>query len=270
MLLAGEMFELRDASEIVIVGKVDGAHRLVARGVCQVLVLEANRTIWQLAVAVTEVCIQRTGENDVACANFLLDREEIDSHLHMDPAMVEHPSKHLGISIQRHLLKSVGKITIVMIRPGRNPRRHRGGKLRRIETPLFARVAAEEFFVKILPDRVDDDILAGPDLRARLAHPIIKRLNSFFGKLQTINSINRIDIDWNRHKLFADFGEHMVLIRSPVGKLREIFRYTRRIRVKNVRSVWMHQHAVTIQSIVGITADVWSLIDEQHLKAAPG
>src|ERR671911_476534 len=112
MLLAGEMFELRDASEIVIVGKVDGAHRLVARGACQVFVLEANRAIRQLAVAVPEVRIQRTGEDDVACANSLLNGEEIDPHLHMDPAMVEHTSKHLGISIQRHLLKSVGKITI--------------------------------------------------------------------------------------------------------------------------------------------------------------
>jgi hypothetical protein len=85
---------------------------------------------------------------------------------------------------------------------------------------LFERIAAEEFFVKILSDGVDDDILAGPDLRPRLAHPIIKCLNVFFGKLQAINAIDRVDIDRNRHKLVANSGEHMVLIRSPVGKLR--------------------------------------------------
>ena len=62
------------------------------------------------------------------------------------------------IAVQRHRLVGVGEIAIVAIRARRNARGDRGIQLRRIEAPLFARIAAEEFLVQLPPDGVDHHI----------------------------------------------------------------------------------------------------------------
>src|ERR671912_681756 len=109
-----------------------------------------------------------------------------------------------------------------MIGPRRDASCDRGSELRGIQTPLLACVVAEEFLVEIPPDGVDDHVFTGSDLRARFAHPLVKSLNGFLVKIEVIDSIYCVYIDGNRYKFRADFGEHMVLIRSPLRKLRQV------------------------------------------------
>ncbi len=60
-------------------------------------------------------------------------------------------------------------------------------------------------------------------------------------------------------------GEHAMLVRSPVGELREVLIDTLRVRVEDVRPVLVDEHARVVVMVVRVAADVRAAVDEQHL-----
>src|SRR4051794_29755362 len=59
-----------------------------------------------------------------------------------------------------------------------------------------------------------------------------------------------------------------MLVRSPVGELRQIIEDGLAVRMENVRPVLVDQHAGHIMPVVGVAADMRAPIDEQHLVLA--
>jgi hypothetical protein len=55
-----------------------------------------------------------------------------------------------------------------------------------------------------------------------------------------------------------------MLVSSPFSKLGEILFDMWRIRVKDVRSIPMHQHPGTVQLVEGIAADMRTLVDDKN------
>ena len=61
-----------------------------------------------------------------------------------------------------------------------------------------------------------------------------------------------------------------MLVRSPSRESREIIKHLERVRVENVRAVWMNQDSGIIEFVEGIPANVWAFIDDQHFAAQVG
>lgn len=88
MMLARDMLELSDPSELVIVWKIDRAHLLELLSVCEMLVLEMNRAVGQLAIAMVEIRVQGSGEDSMFRAYFALDRKKIDADINANVRMI--------------------------------------------------------------------------------------------------------------------------------------------------------------------------------------
>ena len=78
--------------------------------------------------------------------------------------MIQHVLEHAGIAMQRHGLKGVGEIPIIAIGSHGNASGYRRIEFRRIEPPLFARVAAEHLFVQLTADPSDDNVFGRSDV----------------------------------------------------------------------------------------------------------
>ena len=55
-----------------------------------------------------------------------------------------------------------------------------------------------------------------------------------------------------------------MLVGPPLGETRKVIEYVLRVRVKDVRPVAVHQHAIFIQMVVGVAAHMRAPVDEQH------
>ena len=60
-----------------------------------------------------------------------------------------------------------------------------------------------------------------------------------------------------------------MLIRTPRCETREILEYVARVRVKNMRPVFVHENAGGIGMIVRVAADVIAPVADQHRLAEP-
>ena len=92
--------------------------------------------------------------------------------------MIEHVLKQPGEPVGRHQLVGITEIAIVVIGPHRDAGSNRFVELRRIETPMFSGIAAEESFVELTSYLTDDDILGCLDAGDRLG-PVLQKFASF-------------------------------------------------------------------------------------------
>ena len=86
------------------------------------------------------------------------------------------------------------------------------------------------------------------------------RPTSDFTEIAVIKSIDGVEIDRHRQELAVDAGEHAVLVLAPGGEARKIIENLLRVRMENMRSVFVHEDAGGIVMIVGIAADVTAAI----------
>src|SRR5687768_18455709 len=84
-------------------------------------------------------------------------------------------------------------------------------------------------------------------------------------QLETVKRINRVEINRDRNDLSVNARAHAVLIRAPFGETRKIFKHVARIRVKDMWTVFMNKHTMLVVMIVGVAANVRTLVAQQHL-----
>jgi hypothetical protein len=65
-------------------------------------------------------------------------------------------------------------------------------------------------------------------------------------------------------------GEDALLVRAPLGELRQVVEDVGRVGVEDVRAVRMNQHARVVVPVVGVAADVRPLVHQQHALAQDG
>ena len=146
MNLAGQVFEFRNARVSLVLRVIDDRGLLICLDVIG-LVFEFQRTVRQFAVAIVEKRIDRSGIDQLLVLDIIYDLAIVTIKKHLDTRAVQYILEHTGVAMPRHRLELVGKISIVAVCSGRNPRRYRCVQLRWIQSPLFSRVATEEFFI---------------------------------------------------------------------------------------------------------------------------
>lgn len=96
---------------------------------------------------------------------------------------------------------------------------------------------------------------------ATLAKKLLKQQRI---KMKAIQLIHRIKIDRNGKQLTVYAGKHAMLVGSPRREPGQVFKDLKRIRMEDVRPVFMHQNAIVIVGIVGITSNMILPVNQQH------
>ncbi len=82
-------------------------------------------------------------------------------------------------------------------------------------------------------------------------------------QVETVQLIEGRPVDRNRHELAPNRAQHSVFIGPPRGEAGEIGEHARGIGVENMRAVAVHAHAVRIEFVVGVAADVETAVDQK-------
>ena len=61
-----------------------------------------------------------------------------------------------------------------------------------------------------------------------------------------------------------------MFVGSPLGESRQVLEDALAVGVKDVRPVAVHQHAMRIQLVIGVTRNVRTPVDQQHVTAGIG
>jgi hypothetical protein len=61
-----------------------------------------------------------------------------------------------------------------------------------------------------------------------------------------------------------------MLILAPLGESRQVLEDVARVGVKDMRPIFVDQDAVVVVLVVGVAADMRTLVDDQHLNTRPG
>ena len=191
----------------------------------------------------------------------------IDAQHDLDVRMAQHLLEHPGQAMLRHRLVRVGEVPVVAIRADRHARRHLRVQFGRVEVPLLPSVVAEEFLVQLASHLRDDHVFRCLDLRPLLGERLEELVELERRELQPIETVDRLQVDRNRHELPVDPRLHAVLIRVPLGELRQVLEDRLRVRVEDVRPVLMHEDARVVVVVVRVPADMRAFVDNQDLLA---
>ena len=232
---------------------------------------ELEASIRQLAISVAKIFVDRAGIYKSIIVDFAADLLELDVEHDVDVVVVQHIFEHRRITRERHTLMLVGEIAIIVVQARRDARGHRLVEFGRVETPLFARISLEEFFVEIASHLGNDRVFGGADRSTgfRDTGEIGRRLRVGF-ELQAVKLIERVAVDRHRDEPLTDVGQDPVLVGTPAGEARQVGQDIGGVRMENVRPVFMNEDARLVPMIVGVAADMWPLVDQQHTLAEPG
>lgn len=78
-------------------------------------------------------------------------------------------------------------------------------------------------------------------------------------------SVQRVQVKRNRYQPASDLRQNLVLIRPPVCKARQILPYPGTIGMEDVRSVLVDKDAILVWTIIGITPNVITLLQNENL-----
>ena len=231
--------------------------------------LEPQRTVGQASVTIVEELVDRTREDQPVVRHHPGDVPVFNTGPDLDIFVVQHPLEHGGIAVQWHGLERIGEVAVVGIGPRRNTRGHRLVELGRIQTPLLAGIAAEEGLIELAPDGRDHDVLRRPHHGHRLGARGEEAGGLFVAlQIEPEQDVQRGPVDRHRHKVFADLGQHSVLIGTPAGEARQIGEHLRRVGVEDVRSVFVDHDAGVVEPVEGVAPDVRTPVQDQHALAA--
>lgn len=164
----------------------------------------------------------------------------------------------------------VAEVAVVAVGANRNTGGDGGAELGGVEAPLFAGVAAKEFFVEVAADGIENDVFTGFDGVAGFTHPVEEGPDAGFVKVEAVETINRVLVDGDGKKLAINAGKDTVFVGHPVGEAREVVDHALGVGVKDVRAVAMDEDAVGVGFVVGVAANVGTLVDDQNLLASAG
>src|SRR5690349_9350003 len=221
VLLPGEILELRHPSVELLVRIVDDRRGLINRYVVR-FVLEFKRSVRQFSVTIIEIRINGTSIDHLAEGNIFLDFPVIAIQHDLDIGVIKHVLKHAREAVQWHRLVRISEVTIVAVGSRRNSRRHTRVKLGRIESPLFARIIAEKFFVQLSSHFADYNVLRRLYTLDGFSDFLEKLLDFKRRQAQTVESVDRVEIDRNGNDLAVNTRAYAMLIRPPFGKPRKI------------------------------------------------
>src|SRR5205823_14464169 len=113
-----------------------------------------------MAETMIVVFIDRAGENQMPKRHLRSYFTVVGIEPHFNQRMLQHFLEHRGIAVFWQGLELLREITIVAVRPDRDPPTHRRIEVPRVALPLFARVIFEKHFVQ-LPSYLGNDHLFG-------------------------------------------------------------------------------------------------------------
>ncbi len=149
MDLSGNVLELGNPGEIMIIGVVDDTHGLILGDAWKVFMVEGQGTVRQLSETIAEIGVDGAGKDDVIRLEPVALLQVVNPQLNPDVRVIQHPLEHLCEAFGRHELVGVGEIAVIGVRAHRNPGCDPGAEIGRRHPPLFSGVAFEEFFIKI-------------------------------------------------------------------------------------------------------------------------
>jgi hypothetical protein len=186
----------------------------------------------------------------------------------LDVGMAQHRLEHPRVAVLGHGLIGVGEVAVVAVGSSGNPRRHARVELGRIESPLLAGVAAEELVVEITPDLGHHRVLGRLDAIELLGNGVEPALHLERREVEPVQAVDGVEVDRHRQLLAIDAGEHPVLIRAPLGELRQVLEDVGRVRVEDVRAVRVDQDPRVVVAVVGVATDVRALVDDENALVA--
>ena len=184
--------------------------------------------------------------------------------------MIQHALEHLGVAKPRHGLEGVGEIAVIRIGTHRNACRYTRLELRRFHAPLLARVVQKEFFIQIAPHGIEHHILAAAHRLARFTDTLKKRCSPGFVQIQAIQQVERVAVDREGVMLAIHHAQYPMFIRPPFRKAGKEFPHFFAIGVKDMRPIAVYQHAMCIQLIKGIAANMRTAINQVDFAACIG
>lgn len=226
------------------------------------LVLKTQGAVGKVPVAVVKIGVDRTGIDDCFSFNLVADSEEIGIELKANIGVVEHPLEQGGVAVSGHDLELIIEVAVITVGSNRDASGDGSTELGGVETPLFTSVTTKEFFVEVAPDDVEDDVFAGFNGIAGFAHLVEEDLNTGFIKIKAIKAVNGVLVDGNREQLTVDTSEDAMLVGHPVSKAREVIDHTLGVGVKNMGAVAVDEDAVGVGFVVGVAADVGTLVND--------
>src|SRR5436190_7287336 len=102
-----------------------------------------------MAETMIVVFIDRAGENQMPKRHLRSYFTVVGIEPHFNQRMLQHFLEHRGIAVFWQGLELLREITIVAVRPDRDPPTHRRIEVPRVALPLFARVIFEKHFVQL-------------------------------------------------------------------------------------------------------------------------
>ena len=270
MILAGEVFKFGDTRVGVFVGVIDDGGLLENRAVMR-LMFELKAPVGKLAETVVEELVHRTGEDQLAMRDEIAHLPIVGVQHDLDVRVIEEIAEHVGETARRHRLIGVGEVAVVAVEAQRDAGGDLRVKLGGIEAPLFAGVAAEEFFVELAAYAVDDHVFGGDERIAFFGDGVEERLHAGRVELAIVERVDRVEIDGDGHETSVHAGAHAMLILTPLGEARQVVENIRRVGVEDMRPVTVDEDAGGIVAIVGVATDVGAFVhDEDALFESAG
>ena len=186
--------------------------------------------------------------------------------------MREDAFEHRGVTCARHLLELVAEIAVVIGDVHRHACGNGGRKFFRRQSPLLRRVAIEDGLVDELGKPAELFALRSAHFQDRNARLHSVGVDEEGGETLCLRrrkeDRERGQVEGDREEPPIDRADDAMLVRSPLGEMREIGDDFLRIGVEDVRAVAVAEHAVVVAGVVGIAGDVVAPIDDEHLCVA--
>lgn len=221
VLLAGQLFELRDTCVRFIARVVDDGRRLRALDL-DGLEDEFERTIRQGTEAFAEVLVDRARIDELIEVRAIRGLCEGCPEDDLNVRVRQHLGDQRLVSVAGHGLELIGEVAVVARGAHGDATADAGVELMGLNPPLFARVAREEELVELAPDPGEDRFLRVGDTRERDA-PCFEVGLHFDGLHRSpAERFDGLRTDWDGQQLALDRGEDAVLVGEPLCEEREV------------------------------------------------
>ena len=282
--LAGGVFDLDDAGEVLLVGVVhlhgglpeaffagDGfTMGELLRG--EVFMFETQRTIGQGTEAVVEVFVHRSGVDHVLVFHVGQDFAiaGVEEEAQFVAAGRHHALEHPGVSGLGQCLEFLAQVAVVAVGADGDAAADAGVEVLGMALPLFQGVALEEFFIQLPADLGNDDLLGVGGVFDR--HPLFREpgLHLLAGGFPADELLEGVEVDGEFPVSPIGVGEDLIVHRMPVGELRQVVADARGIGAEIMRPVGVDQHAVVVVAVIGVAADVRAFLDDKAALAMLG
>ena len=227
--------------------------------------LEAEGAIREATVAVVVVFVDRAGVDEVLETKLREDVAEfgVEAYLELAPAGGNHTFEHCGVAGLGDGLEFLAQVTVVAIGPDGDASADRRIEILRMTPPLLESVAFEKLLIELPTDLTDNHFLGVGrvvDGNAFFGQP---RFHFLRGGGTPEELLEGVEVDRKVPITAVAVGEDFVIDRMPLGELAQVIDDARGIGAEVVRSVSVNEDAGLVVFVVGITAEVVALFDDE-------